>query len=272
MQALPQDDNSYTLAVSSKEDRVAQSHGAEPITISLVIPAYNEECYIGETLDSVFEAKARYRNPASIEVIVVDNHSTDRTQEIARSYGATVISEAERRIASVRNSGANAATGRIVGFLDADSRITPDMFTSIDRVMSSGRYVGGGTMIRLDRRSLGLLATYCVTVIPARYLLGVSCGLLYTEKRTFELMGGFDESLYCAEDSKFALELKRYGKPTGLRFKVLSDDYVITSTRSFDRLGDWYYLRNVPKAALRGMGVAFRDKAFCDKFWYDVNR
>jgi len=239
--------------------------------ISLVIPAHNEAKYLGKTLDSVMKARETFRRPSLVEVIVVDNCCTDDTAQLARSLGAQVVSEDTRRIASVRNAGARAANGRIVGFLDADSRITPNMFNAIDDAMASPKCIGGGTTIRFDRMSLGLACTYCITVVPARWVLGVMGGLMFTQKQTFEAMGGFDESLYCAEDSKFALDLKALGRRTRRKFKIITSDHVVTSTRAFDRLGDWYYFRNLPRMVLQGQR-AFKEKDFGRKFWYDAGR
>lgn len=241
-------------------------------TISLIIPAFNEEQYIGRTLDSINKAKDHYRNPSLIEIIVVDNYSTDNTEEIAKNRGATVVKEEKRCIASIRNKGAQVSRGSILGFLDADSCVSPNIFNSIDDVMSSGKYIGGGTTIKLDGRSLGIYLTYWITTIPARWLFRVAGGLIFTGRQIFEGIGGFDESLYCAEDSKFILEMKKYGKMKGKKFKIISTDYVITSSRSFDQFGDWYYFRNLPKIIRRGGLKAFRNKDFCWGFWYDVRR
>jgi hypothetical protein len=243
----------------------------QPI-ISLIIPAYNEEKYIVKTLESVLQAKENFREPAAIEIIVVNNCSTDNTEKIAQDFAAKVIFEEKRCIASVRNAGAKIAEGKILGFLDADNWITPNMFNSIDAAMSSGKYIGGGTRAKLERSSLGLFCTYCITAIPARWFLGIMGGLFFTEKETFEALGGFDESLYCAEDVNFALALKRYGKPKGKKFKIITDDYIIVSTRSFDRFGDWYYFTNIPKVLLKGGLKAFKDKNIVGKFWYDIKR
>jgi len=244
----------------------------EKPTISLIIPAYNEEKYIGKTLNSVMTAKETCENPSTIEVIVVNNCSTDETEKTARSFGARIVLEKERRIASARNKGAEVAEGKIIGFLDADSLITPNMFNSIHKVMSSGEYIGGGTMIKLDRSSPGIFCTYCITAVPARWLLGFAGGLLFTEKRTFGELGGFDESLYCAEDSKFAWDLKKYGRKKGKRFKILTGDYVVTSTRAFDQFGDWYYFKNIPLILFHGGIRAFKNEDFCKRFWYKVER
>ena len=153
--------------------------------ISLIIPAYNEEKFIGKTLESVAKAKNTYREPSSIEIIVVNNCSTDNTQKIAESYGARVVTEEKRRIAAVRNKGAKEAQGEIIGFLDADSCITPNMFNSINEGMSDNKYVGGGTRVKPERNSIGILCTYCITVFPAKWLFGVAGGLIFTKKSTF---------------------------------------------------------------------------------------
>jgi glycosyltransferase involved in cell wall biosynthesis len=243
----------------------------EKIKISLIIPAYNEEKFLGRTLDSVQKAKNIYKYPSLIEIIVVNNCSTDDTEKIARSFGARVVIEKERRIASVRNKGADAAEGEIISFLDADCCITPNMFNSIDHAISSNEYIGGGTDIKIDRRSFGIFCTYFITKHPARWLLGVAGGLIFTEKKTFQELGGFDESLYCAEDSKFILELRKHGKRKGKKFKIITSDYVTSSARSFDKFGDWYYFKNLPRILFR-MKSAFKDKKFCKAFWYDVDR
>jgi glycosyltransferase involved in cell wall biosynthesis len=239
--------------------------------ISLIIAAYNEEKFIGKTLESVFKAKNTYKEPSSIEIVVVNNCSTDNTQKIAENYGARVVTEEKRCIAAVRNKGAKEAQGEIIGFLDADSCITPNMFNSIDDSMSLNEYIGGGTDIKIDRRSLGISCTYCITTYPARYILGVAGGLIFTVNKTFQELGGFDESLYCAEDSNFVLKLKKDGKRKGKKFMIITRDYVTSSARSFDKFGDWYYFKNLPRI-LFSMKSVFKDKEFANKFWYDVDR
>ena len=237
--------------------------------ISLIIPAYNEENFLRRTLNSVQKARSAYKYPSLVEVIVVNNCSTDDTEKIAKSYEVKVVLEKERRIASVRNRGAQNAEGEIVSFLDADSCITPGMFSSIDYVMSSGQYIGGGTDIKIDRRSFGISCTYFITTYPARWLLGIAGGLIFTARQTFQELRGFDESLYCAEDCKFVLDLKKYGKRQGKKFKIIKNDYVISSARAFDRFGDWFYFRNLPKI-LFNMKTVFKDKEFASKYWYSI--
>jgi len=241
-------------------------------SISLIIPAYNEAKYIARTLDSVMKARDNFYKPSLIEVIVVNNSSTDNTENIAKSFGAQVVLEEQRRIASVRNKGASIAHGEVIGFLDADSRITLNMFNSIHETMASGRYIGGGTNVKIDRMSLGIFFTCCITIFPARWFLGVMGGLIFVKKTAFDQLHGFDDSLYCAEDSKFIIGLKRHGKQTGKKFKIITRDYVVTSARSFDRLGDWYYFKYLPRVLAKGGLSAFKDVNIVKGFWYDVKR
>src|SRR5258708_21969236 len=126
---------------------------------SVIIPAYNEAEYLPRLLDSIEVAKSNYSGgPEVVEVIVADNLSTDRTAEVAAARGARVVTVTKRRIAAARNGGGHAALGEIVCFIDADSALHPQTFNAIDRTMSTGRFVGGATGIRLQRKSLGLLA------------------------------------------------------------------------------------------------------------------
>lgn len=85
--------------------------------ISVIIPAFNAERYLGEALDSVFA-----QGIEDLEVLVVDDGSTDQTPALARSYGRGVRLLAQKRSGSgaARNAGLAAATGELIAFLDAD--------------------------------------------------------------------------------------------------------------------------------------------------------
>ena len=113
---------------------------------SLIIPAYNEEAYLARLLDSVERAPVRYAGGReSVEVIVADDGSTDATAGIARERGCRTIAAEARCIAQARNAGARAARRAVLAFVDADSQVHPETFSVIDRLLDSGRVIGGTT-------------------------------------------------------------------------------------------------------------------------------
>ena len=131
---------------------------------SLVIPAYNEAALLPQLLDSVDAAKQRYRGgPDAIEVIVGDNDSRDATAGIATARGCKVAHVAKRAIAAARNGGARIASGEIVCFIDADSRIHVETFNAIDDALASGRVIVGATGVHPDRWSLGRMTMQPLT-------------------------------------------------------------------------------------------------------------
>jgi hypothetical protein len=97
----------------------AQPKAASPV-VSVIIPAYNAEATVGETLDS-----ARAQSEPRIEILVVDDGSTDKTSEIVSAIAATdprvrLICQANAGVAAARNAGLAEARGRFAAWLDAD--------------------------------------------------------------------------------------------------------------------------------------------------------
>ena len=102
------------------------------LTLSIVIPAYNEERYIGACLDSI---AAQTTAPA--EVILVDNNSTDQTAKIARQHSfVKVLSEERQHQVFAQAGGFNLATGDILGRIDADSILPPDWVKKITKAFT----------------------------------------------------------------------------------------------------------------------------------------
>lgn len=92
------------------------------LTLSLIIPVYNEQDYIGPCLEA--DAKQTVK---PVEVIVIDNNSTDKTIALARKYKfVRIINEPKQGALYARTRGFNAAKGDVIGRIDADSRIEPN--------------------------------------------------------------------------------------------------------------------------------------------------
>ena len=209
---------------------------------SLVIPAYNEACWLPALLDTVDAARAQYRGgAAAIEVIVANNASTDETAVIAGARGCRVAQVEKRLIAAARNGGAAIAQGEIICFVDADSRIHANTFNAIDEVLAGGKVVVGATGVRPDRWSLGIFFTWMVAV-PMVYLMNMDSGVVYCRRRDFEAVGGYDEDYEFAEDVRWLAAMKRLGRGRGQRFARARGAITVTSSRKFDKHGDWHFL------------------------------
>src|SRR3954469_17600809 len=119
--------------------------------ISVVISAFNEERLIGETLRQVQAAMAVFPQRGwQAELIVCKNTSTNRTSEVARAAGATVVFEPVNQIARALNSGAAAATGDWLIFVDADSHPSAELFADVAGQIASGDCLAGGLTVRLN--------------------------------------------------------------------------------------------------------------------------
>ena len=102
-------------------------------SVSIVIPAYNEEGQLTLCLDAIARQTVK-----PLEVIVVDNNSTDATVAIASRFPfVTVAHEPQQGPVYARDCGFNAARGEVIGRLDCDSRISPDWVDKVQRIFSS---------------------------------------------------------------------------------------------------------------------------------------
>jgi glycosyltransferase involved in cell wall biosynthesis len=229
--------------------------------ISLVIPAYNESALLPRLLQSVQRACQAYADGADrIEVIVADNASTDATAQVAEAYGARVAPVAKRCIGAARNGGAAIARGRIVAFVDADSVVHPETFNAIRAAIDDPRVVGGATGVTLERWSLGLALTYA-SMLPMVWLTGFDTGAVFCRRADFEALGGYDEARLLAEDVEFLWRLRKLGRARGQRLRRLRGCKTITSTRKFDRHGDWHWFTQMPVMVVR----ALRSRAHMDR-------
>ncbi len=239
--------------------------------LSVIIPAYNEAAYLGRLLTSLEVARRQLGAGHEAEVIVVDNNSSDETASIARSHGAVVVTEAERRIAAARNAGARTARGEVLIFIDADNVASPNLLAAIAGAMEGGRFAGGGVVtVRPDRWSVGIALTFAFFWLSG-LVLGLSAGVIYATREAFDAVGGFDPALYAGEDAKVVWELKRWAKRHGQYFCNLRSAYIITSTRKFDQYGDWLFVKLFLRWWYRPFRV-LKDRQAVGFMWYDVRK
>jgi glycosyltransferase involved in cell wall biosynthesis len=233
---------------------------------SVIIPARNEEKLLPGCLESIAVASQPF--PGEVEIVVAVNRCTDRTEEIAQAAGAKIVHEDARNLARIRNAAVTAASGEILVTIDADSRMSRGMLVAVDRLLASGKYIGGGVMMWPERWSLGIVATV-VILLPIGLKHRVSGGLFWCRREDFWAIGGFDERCVSIEDIDFANRLKTYGKSKGKPFKTIWREHIVTSCRKFDEFGDWFLVFN--PALVRRL-FSRRSQKDADLYWYDVQR
>lgn len=185
--------------------------------LSIVIPAYNEEKYIGACLDSL-----KNQTYTNFEIIVVDNNCTDKTAEIATSKGANVIKESQKGIAFARKKGFEEAKNEIIVSTDSDCTFPPDWLEKIVAHFDDSSPENAKTVAVYG---IGIL-NYSSSI--SRYLSKVSfeiflwvndiigkknmCGFNFAvRKSTYEKSEKFDTALSMAEDVVLGLDLMKHG-------------------------------------------------------------
>jgi glycosyltransferase involved in cell wall biosynthesis len=186
-------------------------------------------------LDSI-----RSQDFSSYEIIVADAHSNDRTRETAVNYGCTVVDGG--RPAAGRNAGAKAANGDYIFFLDADVILPPGFISNIFKEMQD-RYIELATCeikplsdFRLDRiihRMMNLAILLNLRIDPKAFGF-----CIFVTKQLFNKAGGFDETIYVAEDNDF---VKRASSFSALRY--LNSAHIMVSIRRFEKEGRFAYMK-----------------------------
>ena len=230
--------------------------------ISFIIPAYNEELELSSTITAIRAAASGVTQP--YEIIVVDDASADATAEIAAMAGARVISINRRQIAASRNAGARAARGEYLLFVDADTRINRTHIAEPIAALEAG-YAGGSARVVMDG-FMPLWGRIFVRVFCTVYFgLNLGAGaFLFTTRRNFDAVGGFDEQYFIGEEVYFSLALRKLG-----RFKVLREP-ILTSGRKLRMYSMRRVLVRLFSIIIGGPRAArSRDKL---DVWYDGKR
>lgn len=239
--------------------------------ISVVIPAFNEERLLGQTLEHVKRALKSFATPGwEAELIVCDNNSLDRTAEIARAAGATVVFEPVNQIARARNTGAAAATGDWLLFVDADSQPSPELFAEVVEQVQSGRCLAGGCTVRMDgnHRMAGFGADLWNWLSRSRRWLAGS--FIFCETAAFRQVGGFSHEFFAGEELDLSRRLGELARATNREIVILHRHPLLTSSRKLRLYSMWELLR-LPVRAAFTRGHALRDREACHS-WYDGRR
>jgi glycosyltransferase involved in cell wall biosynthesis len=212
--------------------------------ISFIVPAHNEERWIGKCLYSIRATMERVAEP--YEVIVVDDASTDATHQIAEQMGARILRVEHRKISAVRNAGARVACGDVYFFIDADTQANEPAVRAALAAMRSGA-VGGGCIPALDGQvPLWGRVIHFVACVMGRLIRLVGGCFVFCTREAYAATGGFPETLYAGEDIAFVQALKKVG-----RF-VVPKPTAVTSARKLDVVGPWEVIGLLATIAVRG--------------------
>ena len=226
---------------------MSSNNGLE--TVSVIIPCYNEERFIGNALEQLahqFELD-RY------EIIVVDGGSTDRTQQICARLGVHVITSNRGR-ARQMNLGASQATGDVLLFLHADTRLPASALSDISAALRDPDCPGGRFDVEIDGAHW-MLKLIARLINHRSRITKVATGdqALFVRRAIFESMDGFQD-VPLMEDIAFSRRLKRIGAMACLRTRVITSPARPSGTRCTGSTSHWRANAKFPPPTRSGTG------------------
>jgi glycosyltransferase involved in cell wall biosynthesis len=232
--------------------------------LSVIIPAYNEEQCLPQTLEHI--GKALSIVAGTPEVIVVDNDSQDRTKQVAEFFGAKVLLEQEHNIAKVRNTGAEHASGNVLIFIDADTLAPQTLFREIGEVMEDEQCYGGAVSVEYEELQRKWMRYYLLGWKFWGKVFNMAQGATqYCRKSVFEQLNGYDQTIFLGEDIEFYWRLSNLAKRDGSYLHFLAHPPVKTSSRRFDQMSLWKTLVLTHPVFIR---LTWRKKSIW-KDWYE---
>ena len=222
--------------------------------LSFIIPAWNEEELIGQTIESIHSAAT----DLEYEIIVANDASDDQTAEIAESMGSTVVHCNNRQIGLTRNDGARVATGEWLVFVDADTLVTSGVVRETIDAFNSGSI--SGTSFPMFDEEIPFTARVLTPVLRVsfRVLRFAAGAYMFCTKEAFDAVGGFDKKFFAAEEVHLSKSLHKQGP-----FKTINSR-VVTSGRKFRMFSSVVMLTTLVMMAIPGVrGIRKRPK-----LWY----
>jgi len=239
------------------------------VKVSVIVPAFNEERLLPATLAAIRGAAGAFEARGwTSELVVCDNNSTDRTADIARSNGATVVFEPLNQISRARNAGAARASGDWLVFVDADSQPSRELFDDAAAEIEGGRCLAGGSTVRFETGVARLFVTVWNGL--SRVCRWGAGSFVFCEAAAFREVGGFSPVLYAGEEIDLFGRFKRIARVRRRRIVILHRHPLATSDRKLRLYRFGEVLGFMLRASLTA-GRALRDRDACYP-WYDGRR
>lgn len=183
--------------------------------ISVIVPAFNEEKYIGECLTNLI----MYAGDEILEIIVVNNNSSDNTAHIARKFPKVrVVNEKRKGLSYARQKGLMEAKGELLAYIDADTLVSKNWIKKIQKEFTKNKNLVclSGPYIYYDLPKWQQFLVYIywegatVTYQLTRFM--VAGGNFVAKKKALLAMGGFDTTvLFYGEDTNIARRISKFG-------------------------------------------------------------
>jgi len=236
--------------------------------ISIIIPAYNEEQYIGPTLEAIQRSVSRLPLNVESEIIVVDHSSSDGTAENSARANKILRLARGGTIGTVRNYGAAHAGGEYFVFIDADTIVPETLLPTLVNYFRAG--ITGGAIRGLYRPAKLSMRLFCQFWgwYAAHSKKPMTQGICqFSQRELFHAIGGYDETLWYAEDADFYWRLNEYATRYGMLLVIPSDIFVLPSTRRLDKWPAWKVILLTNPLVTR---FRLRSRQFW-RAWYDDN-
>jgi len=207
------------------------------VDVSVIVPAYNEEKYIGACLAAI----KRQKFSGTYEVIVGDGHSKDKTQKIARDYGARVVEENFGNASGGRYAAAKVAHGRIYAFMSSDVQPCQGWLQNIYDAFDDKQVAWAvGSVKPLEGRFVeeigaGIL-NFFAAVLNRVGLAYVNGDNVAARADAYRKCGGFNPHLTTSEDTDLGMKLMHQGK-----FAYAGRATVLISMRRVRKWGYWNF-------------------------------
>lgn len=186
-------------------------------TVTFILPARNEERFLRTCLESVAGQAIGNERSITTKIVVVDNGSTDRTPEIARTFGASVLSVAACNPARARNVGAKECNSDLLAFVDADCILPVGWLENGIKYLRSSNTIGYGSVQAIPPPDAPWVERVWVdTIVPKismdrETVTWLPAFNLLVRREDFERVQGFDEELETCEDSDFSFRISKQG-------------------------------------------------------------
>ncbi|MFA6213848.1 MAG: glycosyltransferase [Candidatus Micrarchaeia archaeon] len=207
------------------------------VDVSVIVPSYNEEQYIGACLAAI----RRQKFSGTYEIIVGDGHSKDRTQKIARDYGARIVEESFGNASGGRYVAAKVAHGKIYAFMSSDVQPCQGWLQGIHDAFGDKNVSWAvGSVKPLEGRFVeemgaGVL-NFFASVLNRVGLAYVNGDNVAARSDAYRKCGGFNPKLTTSEDTDLGMRLMRQGK-----FAYAGKATVLISMRRVRKWGYWNF-------------------------------